>query len=101
MDCRAYATPKGLWPRRRVKPDNDNYLLIFNALLVILVLDTRVSGLNFAVLQDELILTFGLSGFGLQKSVDALSVHEVCADETGEGERRFDVFLVGSGELQQ
>ena len=38
---------------------------------------------------------------GFEQAVDALSVHEVCANEPGEGERAVDRCLRGLGEAQQ
>ena len=39
--------------------------------------------------------------FGGDEAVDALSMHEIGADQSGESERAFDRFLVGLGEAQQ
>jgi hypothetical protein len=47
-----------------------------------------------------LILVFWLRWVWLKQPVDALSMHEICAHQSGEGERTFDGFLRSMGKAE-
>lgn len=60
-----------------------------------------LSGLDRGPLEGELIWIVGRRFWWVEQVVQVASVHQVGADEAGEGERTFDELLGGLGHPQQ
>jgi hypothetical protein len=61
----------------------------------------RLSGLDWLPLDRELSWVLGRRRFGIEEPVEAPAVHQVDANQAGEGERAGDAFLPGLGEAEQ
>src|SRR5258708_4313195 len=75
-------------------------LAVYQKILVMPGLDPRLSGSVLVPLDRELSGVEDRAGFGLEEAVDAPAVHEIDADQSGEGAGTLDAFLHGLGEAQ-
>src|SRR5438477_12047904 len=70
-------------------------------LLVMAGLDPRLSGLAEVPLDCQLGWIADRRWLGIEQAIEALLVHQIGADETGEAQRTGDGALPGLGEAQQ